>query len=82
MRAYAAPRMNAEVLAARFARSRSGKLRFHLSAPGSRAPVVFKQHFNPFVYKLDVTIPQGCTLDRRSIFGLAVLICAIEGRQG
>jgi len=54
---------------------------FHLSVPGSSAPVVFKQHFNPFVYKLNVTIPRGCPLDRRLIFGSAVLICAIEGRQ-
>ncbi len=52
---------------------------FHLDAGGSR--VAFKQHFNPFIYKLSVTIPKDCTLDRRLIFGAAVLIAAIEGRQ-
>lgn len=55
---------------------------FKMSVQGSHAPVIFKQHFNPFIYKLQVTIPAGCSLDRRLIFGAAVLICAIEGRQG
>jgi len=54
---------------------------FKMSIRGSHAPVIFKQHFNPFVYRLAVTIPGGCSLDRRLIFGAAVLICAIEGRQ-
>jgi hypothetical protein len=54
---------------------------FHLNAPGQRGTVVFRQHFNPFVYKLDVSIPQSSTLDRRAIFGLAALVAAIEGRQ-
>ncbi len=52
---------------------------FHLSRNG--APVVFKQRFNPFIYRLDVRIPASCDLDRRLIMGAAVLICAIEGRQ-
>ena len=51
---------------------------FYLDSGGR---VVFKQYFNPFIYKLQVTIPKSCTLDRRLIFGLAVLIAAIEGRQ-
>jgi hypothetical protein len=55
---------------------------FHLSVRDSNAPVMFKQHFNPFVYKLEVAIPRRCSLDRRLIFAAAVLICAIEGRQG
>ncbi len=54
---------------------------FHMDVPGTNTPIVFKQHFNPFVYKLDVTIPRACQMDRRLIFGAAVLICAIEGRQ-
>ncbi len=48
---------------------------------GGGPPVVFKQRFNPFIYKLDVGIPSGATLDRRLILGIAVLIAAIEGRQ-
>lgn len=54
--------------------------RFSLEASGG-SPVIFKQRFNPIVYKLDVMIPHSCELDRRLIFALAVLICAIEGRQ-
>ena len=54
---------------------------FHLSVPGERAPIVFQQHFNPFVYRLEVKIPSGCGLDRRLIFGVAALVAAIEGRQ-
>jgi hypothetical protein len=52
---------------------------FHIEGQGSG--VVFKQHFNPFIYKLRVTIPNRCALDRRLIFGAAVLVAAIEGRQ-
>jgi len=54
---------------------------FHLNVAGSARPVLFKQRFNPFVYKLEVSIPHSCELDRRLIFGAAVLIAAIEGRQ-
>lgn len=54
---------------------------FHLEDGGGR-PIVFRQRFNPFVYKLGVEIPQGAILDRRLILGTAVLIAAIEGRQG
>ena len=53
---------------------------FHLDVPGSE-PIVFRQHFNPFIYRLEVTVPRQCSLDRQLVFGLAVLICAIEGRQ-
>lgn len=52
---------------------------FHLGE-GSSA-VHMGQHFNPFVYRLQVTIPESCQLDRRLIFGLVVLVAAIEGRQ-
>ncbi len=56
---------------------------FHIEGHGSGVGggVVFKQHFNPFIYKLSVTIPNRCALDRRLIFGAAVLVAAIEGRQ-
>jgi len=52
---------------------------FYLEAGGGR--VIFRQHFNPFIYKLSVEIPDNCNLDRRLIFAAAVLIAAIEGRQ-
>ncbi|MEN8151593.1 MAG: hypothetical protein ABFS86_17390 [Planctomycetota bacterium] len=53
---------------------------FHLDDGGGQ-PVKFKQRFNPFIFKLDVDIPSSCGIDRRLIFGAAVLIAAIEGRQ-
>ncbi len=52
---------------------------FHIGE-GSSA-VSLHQHFNPFIYRLQVSIPESCQIDRRLIFGLVVLIAAIEGRQ-
>lgn len=42
----------------------------------------FRQRFNPFVYSLDVTVPADPGVDRRLVFAIAVLLAAIEGRQG
>ncbi len=44
--------------------------------------VEYNQHFNPFIYRLQVTISPGCTIDRRVVFATGVLIASIEGRQG
>ncbi|MHB9036816.1 MAG: hypothetical protein ACYC64_09120 [Armatimonadota bacterium] len=43
----------------------------------------FKQHFNPFVLKMDLDFSSdiGNVLDRRIGIAAAVLLCAIEGRQ-
>ena len=41
-----------------------------------------KQRFNPFVYKLEVDVDPGSTIDRRLIMAAAILIAAVEGRQG
>jgi hypothetical protein len=43
----------------------------------------FKQHFDPFVLKLDLDFSPDINnlLDRRMGIAAAVLICAIEGRQ-
>ena len=54
---------------------------FHLRGPSGGA-AEFRQRFNPFVYSLEVTVPPDCALDRRLVFAAAVLIAAIEGRQG
>lgn len=43
---------------------------------------VFKQRFNPIIYRLDVDVDDHATVDRRLVFGVAVLLAAIEGRQG
>ncbi len=44
----------------------------------------FRQNFNPFVLKLtvDFSTDQGRLLDRRLGLAAALLLCAIEGRQG
>lgn len=42
---------------------------------------VFKQRFNPVIYRLDVSVDRDAEVDRRLLFGVAVLIAAIEGRQ-
>lgn len=44
----------------------------------------FRQNFNPFVLKLtvDFTPDQTRALDRRLGLSAAILLCAIEGRQG
>lgn len=54
---------------------------FHLTNQDGKEVAHFKQNFNPFVYKLGVTIPDGCPYNPLLILGAAVLISAIEGRQ-
>jgi len=53
--------------------------RFHIGE--GDAAVHMTQHFNPFIYRLHVSVPKNCPLDRRLVFGLVVLVAAIEGRQ-
>ncbi|HEX5137506.1 MAG TPA: hypothetical protein VFY93_11070 [Planctomycetota bacterium] len=55
---------------------------FHVIAAGERQVARMRQHFNPFVFKLDVEIDAGCPIDRRLILSAAILLAAIEGRQG
>ncbi|MBU8895166.1 hypothetical protein DRW03_02745 [Corallococcus sp. H22C18031201] len=48
------------------------------------APVLtFKQHFNPFIQKIDLdySVDVQGQLDRRLGIAAAILLCAIEGRQ-
>lgn len=53
---------------------------FHLSCDQGEN-VLLRQHWNPFVFRLEVSIPRDCPLDRRLILGTAILLAAIEGRQ-
>jgi hypothetical protein len=48
-----------------------------------RPVAIFKQNFNPFVYKLDVDLSADPTglLDRRLAIAAAILLAAIEGKQ-
>ncbi len=55
--------------------------RFEVKDTNGRSIATFKQRFNPFIHKLDVTIHDRNAVDPRAIFGTAVLISAIEGRQ-
>jgi hypothetical protein len=50
---------------------------------GGISVFTFKQHFNPFVFKmtLDFDRDRGALLDRRLGLAAAILLCAIEGRQ-
>jgi len=54
---------------------------FHVIAAGERQVATMRQHFNPFVFKLDVEIGGDCPVDRRLILSTAILLAAIEGRQ-
>ena len=51
---------------------------------GGREVCVFKQNFNPFVTKINVDFSHNTDglLDRRLGIAAAVLLCAIEGKQG
>ncbi|MBI5440614.1 MAG: hypothetical protein HY900_05300 [Deltaproteobacteria bacterium] len=57
--------------------------RFDVEVMGQKVATV-RQNFNPFVLKLtvDFTADQSRLLDRRMGLAAALLLCAIEGRQG
>ncbi len=55
--------------------------KFMLTDNSGTVMAVLRVHFNPFLYKLSVTIAPECTIDPRVVFGSAVLLAAIEGRQ-
>jgi len=48
---------------------------------GDRHVCTFKQHFNPFVLKLDVRFEPDTGVDRRLLMAAGVMLSAIEGRQ-
>ena len=56
----------------------------YLGAIGGEPVCLFKQNFNPFVMKihLDFSMDQKGLLDRRLGLAAAILLCAIEGKQG
>lgn len=55
--------------------------KFMLTDNNGAVMAVFRVHFNPFIYRLSVNIEPGATIDPKIIFGTAVLLAAIEGRQ-
>jgi len=56
---------------------------FHMEYEGAPA-ARFRQHFNPFVLKMEVDFTPDFArkLDRRMGLAAGILLCAIEGRQG
>jgi hypothetical protein len=56
---------------------------YNVSA-GDELLAVYKQHFNPFVFKLDVRLEPGAPerLDPRLALAGGILLAAVEGRQG
>ena len=50
---------------------------------GGATVCTYRQNFNPFVYKLNIGFPEhGATPDKRLSIAGAVLLAAIEGKQG
>ena len=54
---------------------------FHLQGLDGSNQAEMKVRFNPFVYKLSVTIDPAATIDPRLVLATGVLLAAIEGRQ-
>jgi hypothetical protein len=55
--------------------------KFHLSDQNGKELAGFRQHFNPFIFRLTVTIHDGCPLSPLLVLAAGVLLVAIEGRQ-
>jgi hypothetical protein len=55
---------------------------FHVEGYDGKRIATLKQRFNPFVYTLQVQVLPGATIDRRLLLAGAVLLAAVEGRQG
>lgn len=54
---------------------------YHLCDSQGTQLAEFRQHFNPFVQKLTVTIYSGCPVSKLLVLSAGVLLVAIEGRQ-
>lgn len=54
--------------------------KFHLRASDGRELAFLKVHFNPIVYRMTVSVTDA-SIDPRLVFGAAVLLAAVEGRQ-
>lgn len=54
---------------------------FRLATSDGTLQARFVQRFNPFVFKMNVVVEPGATVDRRLLLGVAVLAAAVEGRQ-
>ncbi|MHC4930996.1 MAG: hypothetical protein ACYTGV_02240 [Planctomycetota bacterium] len=55
--------------------------KLHIETLDGAVQANMRVRFNPFVYKLDVEVAEGATVDPRLILACGVLMAAIEGRQ-
>lgn len=55
---------------------------FRVEEPTGKQVARFRQRWNPIVYTLEVEAPANDVIDRRLLLGGAILIAAVEGRQG
>jgi hypothetical protein len=55
--------------------------KFHLSDLKENELATFRQHFNPFIFRMTVAIHEGCPLSPLMVLAAGVLLVAIEGRQ-
>lgn len=55
--------------------------KYHLKDHSGTELASFRQHFNPFVQRLTVTIYDGCPVSSLLVLAAGVLLVAIEGRQ-
>lgn len=57
--------------------------KFNVTASDGTQVARFRQHFNPFVYRLGVAYAEGgeTRMSRQLVLAAACLLCAIEGRQ-
>lgn len=56
--------------------------RLHFSNPAGGMIADLDQHFNPFIYMLDLRTPVPAAIDPRLQLAMATCVATIEGRQG
>jgi uncharacterized protein YxjI len=54
---------------------------FMLNDPSGKKLASMRTHFNPFVFRMTVTVLDGCPLDPYLVMAAGLLLVAIEGRQ-
>lgn len=54
---------------------------YAVSTTAGAQVATIKQHFNPFVLKYTMSIPESPAIDPRLLIAAGILMCSIEGRQ-
>ncbi len=55
---------------------------FHLRDNSGNELAELRTHFNPFIYRMTVTISENCSIHPYLVLAAGVLLAAIEGREG